>query len=151
MLQLATPADREAVNRLGQQIHTLHVSFRPDHFCDAEEIFSQERFDKEVQERNLYVARLEDQVVGYTLLRIRSYDGPLVVNRRVMVIDEFCVEEMLRRHGIGTAMMTDIRALARAFRCSQLRLNVYPQNDEALTFYQKCGFLIRTIDMECKL
>ena len=151
MLQLATSAHREAVNRLGQQIHTLHVGFRPDHFCAAEEIFPQERFQKEVSERNLYVAILEEQVVGYALLRIRTYEGPLVANRRVMVIEEFCVEEMLRGHGIGKAMMADVRALAKAFRCKELRLSVYPQNDDAVAFYQKCGFLIRTIDMDCKL
>ena len=86
MLQLASPADREAVNRLGRQIHELHVAMRPDHFCSSEEVFSQERFDKEVKDRNLYVAKLEDQVVGYALLRVRSYEGPLVVNRRVMTL-----------------------------------------------------------------
>ena len=48
-------------------------------------------------------------------------------------------------------MIADIRALAKAFRCKELRLSVYPQNDDAVVFYQKCGFTIRTIDMECKL
>ena len=44
-----------------------------------------------------------------------------------------------------------IRALARAFGCRDLQLGVYPQNDAAVAFYQKCGFTIRSIDMQRKV
>ena len=53
--------------------------------------------------------------------------------------------------GIGKAMMEDIHALAKAFRCTDLQLGVYPQNDGAVAFYQKCGFTIRSIDMQRKV
>ena len=48
-------------------------------------------------------------------------------------------------------MMEDVRALARAFGCRDLQLGVYPQNDSAVAFYQKCGFTIRSIDMMMKV
>ena len=44
-------------------------------------------------------------------------------------------------------MMADIRALAKAFRCNNLQLGVYPQNDGAIRFYERNGFMIRSIDM----
>ena len=101
--------------------------------------------------RQLYVAKMEGMTVGYVSVKIRNYDWPGVVKRKVMIVDELCVDELCRGHGIGTEMMEDIRALAKAFRCTDLQLGVYPQNDDAVGFYQKCGFTIRSIDMQRKV
>ena len=48
-------------------------------------------------------------------------------------------------------MMLGVRAIAKAFGCTDLQLGVYPQNNEAIAFYQKCGFRIRSIDMQVRL
>ena len=89
--------------------------------------------------------------MGYVLVKIRDYDWPGMVRRKVMLVDELCVEEMARGQGIGTEMMAEVRALAKAFGCTDLQLGVYPQNDAAVSFYQKCGFTIRSIDMQRKV
>ncbi len=151
MLELATSADREAVNALAREVHAMHVSWRPDIYEMAEELFPKERFDASVKERQLYVAKLNGVTVGYVLLKLRDYDFPGHVRRKVMLVDELCVEESCRSQGIGKQMMTDVHALARAFRCTDLQLGVYPQNDAAVSFYQKCGFQIRSIDMQKKV
>ena len=151
MLQLAVPSDLQAVNALAAQLHAPHVSWRPDLFAETEQLFPPERFAEAVKQRQLYVFKLEGTVVGYTVLKMRTVDGPGRVLRRVMQVSEFVVEALCRRHGIGTEMMADIRILARAFGCTDLELTVYPQNDEAVAFYQKCGFTIRTIGMQTKI
>lgn len=148
MLQLASPSQRDAVNRLATQIHDLHVTYRPDLFEHCAQRFSEEAFLAGIKNRNLYVAVLEDQVVGYALLTTRVRQGEGLTTLKILEVVELCVEEMLRGQGLGKQMMTDVRALARAFRCDQLRLTVYPQNDEAVGFYQKCGFQIHTITMD---
>ena len=144
-------SDRGAVNALAKQVHALHVSWRPDIFEMEEELYPDDRFREAVRLRQLYVAKLNGIVAGYVNLKIRSYDWPGVVPRRVMVIDEFCVDQPFRGHGIGTGMMEEVRVLARAFGCTDLQLGVYPQNDDAVGFYQKCGFTIRSIDMQRKV
>ena len=151
MLELARLEDREAVNDLARQAHALHVSWRPDLYEMVEELYSVERMQSAIVTRSLYVAKIEGMVVGYVSFGIRSVDYPGGVKRRIMVIDEFVVHELCRGRGIGTSMMMDIRALAKAFRCTDLQLNVYPQNDDAVGFYQKCGFRIRTINMDAVL
>ena len=77
--------------------------------------------------------------------------GNYTVKRKVILLDEICVEETAQGQGIGKAMMEDVHALAKAFRCTDLQLGVYPQNDAAVAFYQKCGFTIRSIDMQKKV
>lgn len=151
MLELARPSDREAVNALAMEVHALHVAWRPDIYVMPEELYPEERFLAEIQNRNLYVARLADVVVGYVLVRIRTAENPGLVKRKVMLVDEICVEETCRNQGIGKEMMADVRALAKAFGCTDMQLGVYPQNDDAVAFYQKCGFTIRSIDMQRKV
>lgn len=151
MLELARPADREAVNALAKQIHEQHVSWRPDIYESAPELYTEERFRDAVQQRQLYVARIGEVVAGYVLLIIKNYDAPGHVRRKVMVVEELCVEELCRGQGIGTEIMEHVYALARAFRCTDLQLGVYPQNDAAVSFYQKCGFAIRSITMQRKV
>ena len=151
MLELARSEDREAINEMARQVHAMHVQWRPDIYEMVDELYSEQRFQDAIRERQLYTAKLNGVAVGYVLLKMRSYDWPGVVKRKVMVLDEICVTEKARRQGIGTAMMEDVRALAKAFRCTDLQLGVYPQNDEAVAFYQKCGFTIRSIDMQRKI
>ncbi len=151
MLQLAQSADREAVEALAQEVHRLHVSWRPDLFTPVQELYTEERFLEAVKHRQLYVAKVDSLVVGYGLIQIRMSECPGQIPRRIMLVEELCVEAALRNHGIGRQMMEDIRALAKAFGCTDLQLGVYPQNDAAVGFYQKCGFAIRSIEMQRKV
>ena len=151
MLELARSADRDSVNAIAAQVHAMHVAWRPDIYAMVEELYSEDRFMDAIRNRELYVAKLSDTVVGYVLLKTRNYDWPGVVKRKVMVVDEICVDEICRNRGFGTQMMEEVRALAKAFGYTDLQLGVYPQNDVAVAFYQKCGFTIRSIDMQRKV
>ena len=147
MLELAQPKDREAVDVLARQVYSLHLAWRPDLFAQADCLYPEERFLEAIRNRSLYVAKLGGEVAGYALLPIVEIDVPAMTRRRIMKVEELCVEESCRGQGIGRAMMEDILALARAFRCRDVGLQVYPQNQQALAFYQACGFQIRNVSM----
>ena len=151
MLQLARQIDRDQVETIAKQVHNLHIGWRPDLYEMPGELYSKDRFDQVITDRQLYVAKEQSVVLGYVLVKIRDYDWPGVVRRKVMILDEFAVREDCRNKGIGTAMMDDVKVLARAFGCTDLQLGVYPQNDAAVAFYQKNGLMIRSIDMQMKL
>lgn len=147
MLELAQPKDREAVDVLARQVHSLHLAWRPDVFAQTDCLYPEDRFLEAIRNRSLYVAKLGGEVAGYALLPIVEIDVPAMTRRRIMKVEELCVEESCRGQGIGRAMMEDILALARAFRCRDVELQVYPQNQQALAFYQACGFQIRNVSM----
>ena len=151
MLELATLKNRDDVNRLARQVHEMHVQWRPDLYQMPEELFPEELYAELLKNRELYVAKLDGAVIGFALLKMRVSEGVGKVTRKIMLIDQVCVDEALRNHGIGTQMMEEVRVLARAFGCTDLQLGVYPQNDAAVSFYQKCGFMIRSIDMQRKV
>jgi len=150
MLELATEKDRAEINRLARQVHGFHVDWRPDLYTMPQELFPEELFSALVGNRELYVAKLNGTVVGFALVRIRVFEGVGKVTRKIMLIDQLCVDEALRNHGIGTQMMEEVRILAKAFGCTDMQLGVYPQNDAAVSFYQKCGFMIQNINMQRK-
>lgn len=151
MLELARPEDRAAVNALARQVHALHVAWRPDIFEIPEELYPQERFQAAIAERQLYVAKLGGEIVGFALVVIRQYDRPGLVKRKVLILDEICVDEAYRRQGIGRQIMGDVKALARAFGCTDIQLGVYPQNTAALALYESAGMKIRSVDLQMKL
>ena len=137
MLELATMQDMEKVNALAQQVHAMHVAWRPDIYKMEDVLYPAERMQEVIRQRQLYVAKIQREVVGYVFLEMKNKDRPGLVKRKVMVIHEVCVEKELQNRGIGKAMMEDVHALAKAFRCTDMQLGVYPQNDAAVAFYQK--------------
>ena len=151
MIELAAKQDREAVERLAKQVHALHVQWRPDLYTMPGELYPQELFSGMIRNRELYVAKIDGIVAGYCRLVMKQASGIGIVPRKVMLIDQFCVDEPLQNHGIGTQMAAEIRVLAKAFGCTDLQLGVYPQNDAAVSFWQKCGFMIQSINMQRKV
>lgn len=151
MLELARESDWESVRRLSVQIHDLHASWRPDIYFHCEEPYPFEKFQEDIRNRLVYVAKVQHTVAGYVVLSIVNKGGPGIVDKKMMRLESICVDEAIRGHGIGKAMVEDIRALAIAFGCTDVLLGVHPENNGAVGFYQKCGFTIRTINMQMKL
>ena len=151
MLQLAQPSDRKAVNSMARQVHAMHVDWRPDIYEMVDEMYPSERFEKAIEAKELYTAKQDGTVVGYALVKIRNYAWPGVVNRKVLVLDEFCVDENHRRQGIGRQMMEDLKLLAREFGCTDIQLGVYPQNESAIALYESAGMKVRSIDYQMQV
>ena len=151
MLQLARPSDWEDVKRLSVQIHDLHAAWRPDIYFHHEEPYPMDKFLEDIRSRMVYVAKIDGIVAGYVVLAVQHKCGPGTVERKLLRLDSIVVEQAIRGHGIGKTMVEEVRALAKAFGCSQLILGVHPENDDAVGFYQKCGFRIRTIHMDMQL
>ena len=151
MLELARAEDRRTISEICTQCHTLHVQWRPDIYKMEEELYDEEWFLEGLKEKQIYVAKLHGVTVGYLRYRIRDIDHPGSVRRRLFLLDEFAVEENCRNQGIGTEMMGDVMALAKAFGRSDMQLSVYPQNDAAIALYRKFGFTICNINMQRKV
>ena len=151
MLELATTKDRSDINRLARQVHEMHVQWRPDLYQMPEELYPEELFTELVKQRELYVAKKDGAVIGFVLIRMRVSEGIGKITRKIMCIDQLCVDEPLRNRGIGSQMMEDIHALARAFGCTDMKIGVYPQNEDAIRFYERFGFAIRSIDMQANV
>lgn len=151
MLQLARETDWEDVRKLSVQIHDLHVSWRPDIFYSCPEPYPKEKFLQDIRDRLVYTAKVQNLTAGYVVFAILHKGGPGNHEKKMLRLESIVVDEALRGQGIGKQMVLEARALAKAFGCQELILGVHPENDGAVAFYQKCGFRIRTINMDMKL
>lgn len=151
ILELAQECDWKAVNTMAQQVHALHVAWRPDVFEMVQELYPRERFEKAVAEKQLYIARLDGETVGYAAVLLRHYNWPGVVDRKVLMLDELCVDENHRSQGVGKQMMEDIKELARNLECTDIQLGVYAQNSAAIGFYEKMDMKISSYAYHLKV
>ena len=117
MLELARECDWIDVKRLSVQIHDLHAAWRPDIYYHSDEPYTKETFLIDIENRLIYVCKLDNQIVGYVIVSIQHKGGPGTHKVRLLRLDCICVDKAYRGQGIGKAMMADVKALAKAFGC----------------------------------
>lgn len=100
-----------------------------------------------IRESIIYVARKEEQVVGF--IRFYLWETNSVVSDRctILSIDDIGVDNSLRNQGIGQEMMARVKLLAKAWNCDSIRLYVDAENESAYQYYLKCGFHVRNMGM----
>lgn len=63
-------------------------------------------------------------------------------NSKIAFISSIAVKKEFLNHGIGTALMNEVKQYARKKQCESIQLEVYEQNTIALKFYKKNRFTI---------
>ena len=71
----------------------------------------------------------------------------MLCDRKVLYIDDLCVDESHRRQGIANRLYQQVLDYARQLNCDAVTLNVWYGNDAQL-FYEKCGMKFQKIGME---
>lgn len=155
IFERATEGDFRAVNKLARQVTEFHAQW--DHSLEVVDYpYPMDYFlecirEDSIHESTIYVAKQDDDVVGYMRFYLWKTNSTVNQNRMMLSIDDIGVEESLRGRGIGTQMMEKLRDLARGEGCSALNLYVDAPNSAAIAFYEKCGFHIRNHGMTMKL
>lgn len=63
-------------------------------------------------------------------------------NSKIAFISSIAVKKEFSNHGMGTALMNEVKQFTRENQCERIQLEVYEQNSIALDFYKKNGFVI---------
>ena len=137
--------------RLLQQVGQVHHGIRPDLFRDGAQKYSETDLTALLKDpsRPILIAEMEGAVAGYCFCILQETKGdPVLCDRKVLYIDDLCVDESLRGRGIATALYGRACEFARELGCQAVTLNVWCGNDSALRFYEKCGMKPQKIGME---
>ena len=143
--------DLEVVNKLAKQVHELHVKWIPDLFLSVDEVISEEDFEKKIEEKEIYVAKVQNEILGYVIFNIKEKDNPIMKYRKVLSVEAICVEEGNRKKGIGILLLEFIKAIAKEKQCTDLYLTVNEENKDAIRFYEKFGFRVKNIAYSMKI
>ena len=150
-VRYAESRDIPGMIELLKQVGQVHHEIRPDLFRSGAQKYDEAALQKllEDETRPILIADLEGRVAGYAfcILQITEND-PVLMDRRVLYIDDLCVEEALRGQGIATRLYSQVLTLARELHCDAVTLNVWSGNDSAMAFYEKSGLKPQKVGME---
>ncbi len=153
MIRRAQEKDMERILQLLVQVNMVHHNIRPDLFNGPATKYTPEQL-KAIIENDLtpvFVKTDENDVVeGYAFCIFQQHvDDNILTDIKTLYIDDLCVDENLRAHGIGKQLYDYVLEFAKESGCYNVTLNVWGGNDSALAFYQnKCGLQIQKIGME---
>ena len=156
MIRQALEKDIEKIGKLMYQIHKIHSDSRPDLFVVGARKLSDDELKNlilDYEMRPIFVYTDDnDEILGYIMCQYEDTDGKnALVDRKVLYIDDFCVDESARGQQIGTKLYNFVTEVAKNNGCQSITLDVWNFNEGAKKFYEKIGFKPLKILMERKL
>lgn len=150
-IRFAGPQDISGIIDLLQQVGEVHHQIRPDLFRAGAQKYDEAALLRLFADPNrpILAAIIDGKVAGYAfcILQITEND-PVLQDRKVLYIDDLCVDKAMRGKGIAGALYQRVLAYARELSCDAVTLNVWCGNDGAMNFYEKCGLKPQKIGME---
>ena len=134
-----------------QQVGQVHHQIRPDLFRSGAQKYDEAALEALLRDPNrpILAAVENGRLLGYCfcILQVTEND-PVLCDRKVLYIDDLCVDERMRGQGVAKALYEAALDYARELACHAVTLNVWCGNDRAMAFYEKCGLKPQKIGME---
>jgi len=150
-IRFADSRDIPGIIDLLQQVGEVHHQIRPDLFRAGAQKYDEAALLRLFADPNrpILAAIVDGRLAGYAfcILQITKND-PVLCDRKVLYIDDLCVDQAMRGKGIASALYERVLAYARECACDAVTLNVWYGNDSAMAFYEKCGLKPQKIGME---
>ena len=150
-IRFAGPRDIPGIIDLLQQVGEVHHRIRPDLFRSGAQKYDEAALLELFADphRPILAAIVDGKLAGYAFCILQeTSDNPVLCDRKVLYIDDLCVDEAIRGQGIATALYARVTEYARELGCHAVTLNVWCGNDSAMKFYEKCGMKPQKIGME---
>ena len=144
----AAIGDYEAVAKIMNQVQKMHVDWRPDIYKPSNVIIPADIFAEMVKGDTFFVAEADGIVVGIMEIVFRHIESPAHATRDVIFIDSMAVDEKYRGQGIGHLFFEKVKQIKDEKRFDGIELQVNSKNKSSYEMYLKCGFTVKSINME---
>ena len=134
-----------------QQVGEVHHQIRPDLFRSGAQKYDEAALEALLKDpdRPILCAVEDGKLLGYCFCILQiTKDDPVLCDRKVLYIDDLCVDETMRGKGVAKVLYEKTLAYARSLHCHAVTLNVWCGNTGAMKFYEKCGLKPQKIGME---
>ena len=150
-IRFADARDIPGIIDLLQQVGEVHHQIRPDLFRSGAQKYDEKALMELFADPNrpILAAIVDGKLAGYAFCILQiTENNPVLCDRKVLYIDDLCVDETIRGKGIATALYARVIEYAKELGCDAVTLNVWCGNDSAMKFYEKCGLKPQKIGME---
>ena len=142
-IRKAVAADMARIGELLYQVHDVHADLHPDLYKKGGRKYSDEEIAALIADEGKVVFVYEDEarmVQAYAICFFQTTSGlPSLHERKVLFIDDLCVDASQRGKKIGEKLYRYVVDFARSSGCNSLTLYVANANGGALGFYEKLG------------
>lgn len=150
MIRKANKSDIKRIIELLHQVNMVHHVLRPDLFKPHTTKYHEQELEDLLNDESRPIFVFDDsEVRGYAFCQISEVkDNKLLVDDKMLYIDDICVDENARGRHIGKALYEYVRDYARSIGCHHITLNVWEGNDAAWSFYRNMGMQVQKTTME---
>lgn len=150
IIRKARISDFQGIHKLIMQVHKLHVNERNDIYKDADPMNFEEFRTELSNSNNIYlIAELENEIVGICFSQIKEIsNNKIMKNRKILHIENICVDENHQKKGIGKKLYKQIVQLAKEKNIDNIELMVWGFNENAIKFYKNLGMSIKNLRFE---
>ena len=152
MIRKATHNDIPAITELYREQFREMSKLIPDFIKEGDQ--SVEFLEKTMSndDSDILVYENDGTVVGFILLQAKERpDFDFMLPGKYCYIMDVIVTENSRSKGFGTALMNSAKDWAKEQNCSFINLDVLTTNTNAISLYEKLGFMPKAQEMYCKL
>lgn len=152
LIRRAVKADAESLAKLYTELEKDAVHYQPEHFVmsDGSSRLNNSMFEDDAQA--LFVAEENGDIVGFVhIVLLKAKDIPCLRPQRNIYIQDMVVTKAYRSKGVGSRLMSAVKEYAKANGAEFLRTQVFPQNEDGMRFYEKNGFSLKMLTIECPL
>lgn len=149
-IRKATKADIGGLAKLLFEVQKVHSDVRPDLFIAGARKYTDEELEGMLLDdsKPIFVADVDGAVGGYVFCVVSVPNSHTLQPIKTLYIDDLCVDEGIRGHHIGSELYRFVVDYAKSIGCYNVTLNVWADNKNALSFYEKIGLKIQKIGME---
>ena len=135
--------DYIALCEIWKELDEYHAQLCPDRVRNSNTpSLTPEKFNLLLNSENeiLFIAKGNDQVLGFISLRIQHYpDKGLSIGRSFVLVDNIYVSKQCRSKGIGRMLIEQAKTWGKEKGVNRLELQVFGSNAEAIAFYESIG------------
>ncbi len=148
MIRKLTIQDYSQVEAIMQQVHALHVGWRPDVYRAVDVVMEEEQYLPAIESGMALGYEEQGCILGIAFFRERKVGNSKQVARRTLFIEDLAVLEEYRGKGIGKKLLEKVQEIAKEQGCDGVELQVNARNQAALEMYRHCGYSEKSINME---
>lgn len=143
IIREASSNDYKEIHKLVKEVHELHAKARPEDYKDCDNPLKKDNYISMLNDINIkiFVAELDNsEIFGYTVLKkIEIKEHPIMIDKRILHMDDLCVSKKYRRKGVGKRLYNKAKEYCKEICFDKLELNVWKFNEEAIEFYEALG------------
>ena len=153
IIRKAEISDFQGVHKLIMQVHKLHVNERNDIYKDVDPMNFDEFKTELSNSNNIYlIAEFKNEIVGICFSQIKEIsNNKIMKDRKILHIENICVDENHQKKGIGKKLYKQIVQLAKEKNIDNIELMVWGFNENAIKFYKNLGMNIKNLKFEQKI